>query len=139
MSDERKKESRDWVATETKLIAAYFEQTLRTVTTNQPIKIIRILSGTTSTRRAPTRLVQRPPAMKLDHLLRFFASKKTYECVYSQIVIDTREEYVEAIATGDERKARWIVARCYWSVLSAFLVQIPINLIAAIAKRMSGG
>jgi len=82
--------------------------------------------------------IQRPPAYFLDNWLRILVSKKSYERIYSQIIIDTREEYFEALAARRETKARWILVRCYLSAAWAWLLMVPTSVSVAIFKKLSG-
>jgi hypothetical protein len=74
----------------------------------------------------------------LDKLLRKHTSVTIYSRVFSQIIIDTREEYIEAIAAGEERHAQWIKFRCYLLVIWVSLLQLPATLVAAVVKKLSG-
>jgi hypothetical protein len=82
--------------------------------------------------------IQHPPGFWLDRFLHLLFSKKSYERVYSQMIIDMREEYFEALSLGRLRTAQWTVIRCYCAVLWAWTTQIPIGLFAAAIKKLSG-
>ena len=51
--------------------------------------------------------VIRPPGSRLNTFAQSFYSKKTYERVFQQWVIDWREEHAEALAQGKPGLARW--------------------------------
>jgi hypothetical protein len=99
--------------------------------------------GKDKTRVQPSRnpsmpIIQAAPGYRLDHFLKGVFSKKSYERVFSQVIIDTREEYIEAIAAGAERHARWIKFRCYLLVIWVALLQMPAALVAAVVRKLGG-
>lgn len=64
----------------------------------------------TSTGSRRTR-IHRPPASLMNSIARFLYSKKTYERIFMQVVIDLREEHAEALQAKRPWHARWIAAR----------------------------
>ena len=51
------------------------------------------------------------PGALAKSLLSFLFSKKAFESVFAQAIIDMREEHADALASGHLWKARWIVLR----------------------------
>lgn len=70
------------------------------------------------------RIVVRPPGHFARTVLAFVFSKKAFESVFSQAIIDMREEHAEALAEGDHWKARWIVARDHSGLVLTILTYI---------------
>jgi hypothetical protein len=69
---------------------------------------------------ARTKLHRAPCGMLLS-VLGLFASRRTRERVFGQIVRDVREEYYEALAEGSWAKARAIAMRGRGELVEAFL------------------
>ena len=63
----------------------------------------------------------------------FLCTKKVYERVFLQAVLDMREEYNEALSSGRKRKARWVLIRDYialaWTVTLQVFVSVPVKII----------
>lgn len=55
--------------------------------------------------------IHRPPASFINSIARFLYSKKTYERIFMQVIIDLREEHAEALQAKRRWHARWIAAR----------------------------
>ena len=60
------------------------------------------------------------PGSLVLRIAEFLCTKKIYERVFLQAVVDMREEYNDALVKGRKEKARWVVIRGYlalaWSV-----------------------
>lgn len=82
--------------------------------------------------------VQVPPGHLWLKATRFFWSKKTYERVFLQAVIDMREEHYEALAAGEKWRARSIVVRGHLNLLLTIIVQIGWDVVAKIVKTVAG-
>lgn len=85
--------------------------------------------------------IQRPPGAKLDALASFVYSKRTYETVFKVMMADLHAEYFEALAGGNEAKARWVRVRGIATFWSNVLAQVPVSAIR-LASRLwvaSGG
>lgn len=50
-----------------------------------------------------------PPAQELEQWLQSLVSRKSYERIYSQMILNIREEYYEALVNKETGKARWII------------------------------
>lgn len=57
--------------------------------------------------------IVRPPASRLTGLLRLIFTRKAFEQVFSQVILDGREEYNEALAEGKINLARYRAIRLY--------------------------
>lgn len=55
--------------------------------------------------------IHRPPASLINSIARFLYSKKTYERIFMQLVVDVREEHAEALLAKRRWHARWIATR----------------------------
>jgi hypothetical protein len=55
--------------------------------------------------------IHRPPASAINSVARFIYSKRTYERIFMQLVLDLREEHAEALQAKRPRLARWIAMR----------------------------
>ena len=80
--------------------------------------------------------IQKPPAYRLDRMLRFLVTRKSYKRIYREIIEDMREEFNEAMSQGDNLHAKWIKLRCYLSVTWAALIQFPATIIAAVIRKL---
>ena len=54
---------------------------------------------------------QPPPGQRALSQAEFLYSKKTYQEVFVQLIIDVREEHAEALVQGRQWRARWIRTR----------------------------
>lgn len=59
----------------------------------------------------PRGSVHMPPGAFARRLLHFLFSKKAFEAIFAQAIIDMREEHAEALAGSELWKAKWIVFR----------------------------
>lgn len=73
------------------------------------------------------------PGDKLSKLVQFIYTKKTFERVFVPTIADGREEYFEALAAGENWKAKWRHLQIYLSVLSAVVVWFG----TSVVKRFS--
>ncbi len=55
--------------------------------------------------------IHRPPASAINSVARFIYSKRTYERIFMQLVLDLREEHAEALQAKHRTLARWIAMR----------------------------
>jgi hypothetical protein len=55
--------------------------------------------------------IHKPPASTINSIVRLLYSKRTYERIFMQLVIDLREEHAEALYQGRTRLAKWIAMR----------------------------
>lgn len=55
--------------------------------------------------------IHRPPASAMNSVARFIYSKRTYERIFMQLVLDLREEHAEALLANRPKLARWIAIR----------------------------
>lgn len=79
-------------------------------------------------RRKPAKIV-RPPGSFLLGVTSFVYSKKTFERVFQQAIADMREEYNEAILANKKWRARFIVVRGNFSVISAASLHLPVSIV----------
>ena len=61
--------------------------------------------------------VIRAPGTLARTVLSFVFSKRAFETVFGQAIVDMQEEYVEALANGKKWKARWVVVRDHIGLL----------------------
>jgi hypothetical protein len=80
--------------------------------------------------------VSSAPGHHLLKIVEFLCTKKVYERVFLQAVLDMREEHNEALFAGQKRKAQWVLIRGYlaltWSVtlkVVEFLLSGPVKII----------
>jgi hypothetical protein len=66
----------------------------------------------------------------LAHAARSLLTPKAYQTYVEPVIADMQQEYVDAVATGNPLRARWIALRVY-------LVIIPGWLYALIAGRLT--
>ncbi|NOX72352.1 MAG: hypothetical protein GXP03_01565 [Alphaproteobacteria bacterium] len=48
------------------------------------------------------------PGARIARVLKFLLPKKAYEEIFAQAIADMREEYFEALAANNPRRAKWI-------------------------------
>ncbi len=63
--------------------------------------------------------IRQAPAARVVGWLRFLFSKHAFEAIFSQTILDGREEYFEALATGQKRLARWRLVQLYLALAAA--------------------
>lgn len=68
--------------------------------------------------------VGRPPAHQLVSLLKFIFTKKCFEHIFAQTIVDMREEYDDAIEANNIPLARWRHIQLYLSLTSTVLTWI---------------
>lgn len=78
--------------------------------------------------------VVQPPGTMLVSTLSFFYSKKKYKSLIEQAIADMREEYFEALAAGQHKKAGWIRLRGTYSVWAAVFMDVPVSLTRLVTK-----
>jgi hypothetical protein len=85
------------------------------------------------------RHVNPAPGSWLYGFFRFVCSPKTFERVYKPIFADMWDEYYEALKSGDEWKARWIIARTILQLLTTICVSLGFSLIDKVIKMWKIG
>lgn len=55
--------------------------------------------------------IHRPPVSAMNSVARFIYSKRTYERIFMQLVLDLREEHAEALQAKCPKHAWWIAMR----------------------------
>ncbi|WP_425417484.1 hypothetical protein [Oricola indica] len=78
--------------------------------------------------------VTRPPAARLVGLFRLVFTRKAFEHVFSQVILDGREEYYEALSDGKIGLARFRAIRLYGILLFAVVVWAASGVLHPIAK-----
>ena len=108
--------------TDTKAI----EEALRKIRiTEATLKATATMSGVSVTIKPPKKAVRiyKPIGHGLSGTLRFILPKKVFERVVEQMILDAREEHLEALAAGRVNHARWIAIRLYVLVGSALAIK----------------
>lgn len=75
------------------------------------------------------RTISVPPGWKLLRFVNWIYSATTVSRVFRPPILDMQHEHIEALATGQLWKARWVLLRGYWSVCSAMVAQAPLSLL----------
>lgn len=75
-----------------------------------------------------------PPGSSVRSVLEFIFSKKAFDGVFAQVIVDMREEHAEALAVGELRKARWIVVRGHLGIGLTVMSYLG----ATLGKRLAG-
>lgn len=81
--------------------------------------------------------LQRPPGTYVRSVLAFLLPKSAFDSIFSQQILDMREEYFEALDDGRSNKARWIVVRDHFRIvitLTAYLAASLGKTVAAVWK-----
>lgn len=65
--------------------------------------------------------IRLPPGHRCVSVLKFLYSKKTFERVFEQILVDMREEHLEALSKEHAWHARWIHTRGLLSLLTTMI------------------
>ena len=84
--------------------------------------------------------VYHPPARKLRGLGLFVFSRKTFERVFEQVLVDLEIEYFAALDEDHRlarkiiRKAPWVRIRGYWAFWTAFWMQGPLSIVKRLVR-----
>ena len=73
------------------------------------------------------RMISRAPGWRLNAFAKRFFPKKMYERVLQPTLSDMETEYAEALAEGDETKARLVRWRGVCSFWLAIIYQLPVS------------
>jgi ferric-dicitrate binding protein FerR (iron transport regulator) len=65
--------------------------------------------------------IQTIPGTRLTSIARFVLTKEGFQRYVAPAIADMQEEYVEAVAKGDERHAQWIAIRGHLLVIPGWL------------------
>lgn len=84
------------------------------------------------------RTVALPPGTNLLNIAKFVYSKKTIERLFNQIVVDMREEHLEALARGEIRHARWIHLRGTVAFLTTVVIHSGASVAVKVFKAVKG-
>jgi len=82
--------------------------------------------------------ILRPLGSRLLSIVSFIYSKKTVDRVFSQVITDTREEFLEALAAGNLWHARWIHVRGVLSFLTTVVVHAGSSAMATAVRVITG-
>ena len=66
--------------------------------------------------------ITRPPAHRATEILRFIFPKAAFDAVFSQVVLDMREEYFAALRDRKIGLARWRHIQLWWVLLATFIL-----------------
>lgn len=83
------------------------------------------------------RVIRHSPGSRILTFANFIYSKKTVDRVFSQIIHDMREEYIEALALGNKWHARWIHIRGVLSFLTTVVVHAGSSIAVKVFKMVS--
>lgn len=75
------------------------------------------------------RIIQRPPGTHLARCGRFLLTREAYRLYVQPVIADMQHEYCEAIAAGEELRARWIALRGWLLVVPGWLVGVAGRLV----------
>jgi hypothetical protein len=78
--------------------------------------------------------IYRAPGQRASSILSFVFAHKTFDAVFSQAILDMREEYLEALASEDLLKANWIVLRDHTCLGLSVFAYLGVT----IGKKVSG-
>jgi len=81
-----------------------------------------------------------PPGVAVAGFLRFVFSKRAFDSVFAQGIVDMRIEYVDAIASGYMWKARWVVFRDHLGLAlttGAYLGTVIVKKVTGIWRMIS--
>jgi hypothetical protein len=84
---------------------------------------------------APNPAPEQPPAHTLDQWLQARVPKRSYDRIYSQIILDIREEHAEALAKN-EIAPRLVIVRGYLSVAWALFTEL--RFVGAVTRVFRG-
>ena len=87
--------------------------------------------------RATMPLVIVPPGYNLAEIARFLLTRKAYQLYVGPVIADMQREYIDAIAAGRERQARWIAIRVYLLIIPNWLYAFVAGKLAALLRRGS--
>ncbi len=114
-------ESRLKTATFTALVFGVMTSFAMFVLIHSPVRVqVRVYGFVLKFQRKSSRLT-RPPGFRLARFLSFVLTKKTYERLVVQLILDEREEHAEALAHSMKWKARFISCRL-WVLVFASLI-----------------
>ena len=85
----------------------------------------------------PRERLQRPPGSYVRSALAFLLPNNAFDKIFSQQILDMREEYFEALDDGRGSKAKWIVVRDHFRIvitLTAYLAASLGKTVAAVWK-----
>ncbi|MCV0350227.1 MAG: hypothetical protein K5863_09130 [Nitratireductor sp.] len=82
----------------------------------------------------------RPPASRLVSVMRFVFSKQAFDSIFSQLVLDYREEYYEALANEENWKARWRGVQLYLVLIATIFSYLGVSVLKYAVKifKMAG-
>lgn len=86
-----------------------------------------------------TKQVNPAPGSWLYRFFRFVCSRKTFTHVYEPVFSDMWSEYYEALKSGGEWKARWIIVRTIMQLVNTIWVFLWFSLIDKIIKMWKVG
>lgn len=81
------------------------------------------------------RVLTKPPGYRLGRILSFVLTKKTYENLVVQVILDERDEHAEALAEGQKWKARFITCRLWVLVLVSLMAAACASTISKLFPR----
>ncbi|PBC22144.1 MULTISPECIES: hypothetical protein [unclassified Mesorhizobium] len=79
------------------------------------------------------------PGGRLIAVLRFLFTKRAFDNIFSQVVMDGREEYWEALTRGDRWLARWRRVQLYLSLAIAAGTWIGVSTLKRAIKMWKAG
>jgi hypothetical protein len=103
-------------------------QPIRTVGTKTVSKVGK-LRGNRNTKSVIT-----SPGSLVLKVAEFLCTKKVYERVFLQAVLDMRGEYNEALSSGRKEKAQWVLIRSYLALTWSVTLQVIEFLLSGPAK-----
>lgn len=106
----------------------------RTVKTVQKRFLGRSLKVTRYSASVQFPKVHQPPGSRIRATLQFVFTKKAFETVFAQAIVDMRDEHAEALSEGRMHKARWIVARDHFGLG----LTVAAYLAATVGKKIMG-
>ena len=84
-------------------------------------------SGRIPRNEKPAKVISQPPGSFVLMVSEFLCSKKVYERVFFQSIVNMREEYFDALSEGRKEKAYWVTIRGYISLILTVIRHIAVS------------
>lgn len=91
---------------------------------------VRRASQLATRRSIPAKRVHSAPGVRLGAFARFFFSRTTCELIFEPMLADLTKEYLEALASGEAKKASWIRFRYTGAYCTAVCSRLPFSFLS---------
>lgn len=81
--------------------------------------------------------IERPPGHRATVFLRVFLPKSVFDRLYGQMIADSQQEYIEALADGDEAEAKKIKRYLNYNLVTSvvtYITGLPFHLVSKAFK-----